>query len=302
MSIERTRTDRGDPFLGGPAAPGEVAGGVHVLEVGTGMLRSNVYFVRAGSAWVLIDAGSAGCEDRIRQAADSLFGASARPAAILLTHIHPDHSGSAPGLSAAWDCPVYVHPDEMRFATADATTYFTAYEPYRARSRHWRPPPLDRWILLPAMHLIPRRRRDKLIEEQSLKARARALGAGGTVPGLPGWEFIPTPGHTPGHVSYFRAADSLLIAGDAVVTVELNSLRGLTLWTLGRQERKLAGPPRYFTWSRRVAEESVGLVDELRPAIVAPGHGRAMEGSRVAEELKALAGSLAVATAVAGPG
>ena len=46
----------------------------------------------------------------IAAAAESLFGAGTRPAAILLTHIHPDHSGSALELARRWDLPVLVHP------------------------------------------------------------------------------------------------------------------------------------------------------------------------------------------------
>lgn len=57
----------------------EIAAGVHTLEVGGGITRSKVYFVRAGSSWVLIDTGSANCSREIQQAADSLFG----PATLL---------------------------------------------------------------------------------------------------------------------------------------------------------------------------------------------------------------------------
>jgi glyoxylase-like metal-dependent hydrolase (beta-lactamase superfamily II) len=282
----------------GTLALDQVAGGVHVLEAGAGILRSNVYFVRSSSGWVLIDTGQSGCEHRIRRAAGELFEGGGPPAAILLTHIHPDHSGAAPGLARAWDCPVYVHPDELRLATADASTYFATYGRYSAGSRRWRPPALDRWVLLPLMHLMPRARRDSLLDEQSLRDRARALDAGGAVPALPGWEAVPTPGHTPGHVAYFRGSDGLLIAGDAVVTVELNSLSGLLLWALGRREQRLSGPPWYFTWNRRVARESVTTIARLRPAILAPGHGPARAGAEVAEELQGLANRFARATVV----
>jgi hypothetical protein len=43
-----------------------------------GIMRSNVYFVRSGSSWLLIDAASANCAKEIRQAAVSLFGADSR--------------------------------------------------------------------------------------------------------------------------------------------------------------------------------------------------------------------------------
>ncbi len=40
------------------------------------------------------------------------------------------------------------------------------------------------------------------------------------LPGLPDWEAVPTPGHTPGHVAFFRRSDRVLITGDALVTVD----------------------------------------------------------------------------------
>lgn len=263
-----------------------VADDVFGLEVGRGMLRSNVYFVRSGSKWVLMDTGFAGCAGAIRRSAATLFGERDGPVAILLTHIHPDHSGAAPKLSRDWDCPVYVHPDELRFATAGASTYFATYEQYWDGHRRWRPPPLDRWILLPLMHVLPQQRRNRMLDEQSLEARARSLETHGTVPHLVGWEAIPTPGHTPGHVVFFRRLDRLLIAGDAVTTVELNTVRGLSLWTAGGGQEKLAGPPRYFTWNWRVATDSIATIARLEPAIVAPGHGPARQGADVAAAMK----------------
>ena len=51
--------------------PQEIAPGVYCLEVGKGIMRSNVYFVRSGSSWVLVDTGSAKCEREIREATQS---------------------------------------------------------------------------------------------------------------------------------------------------------------------------------------------------------------------------------------
>ena len=47
------------------------------------------------------------------------------------------------------------------------------------------------------------------------------------IPELPNWAVIHTPGHTPGHLSLYRRRDGVLITGDAVVTVDLNSLLGV---------------------------------------------------------------------------
>lgn len=57
---------------------------------------------------------------------------------------------------------------------------------------------------------------------------------------------VTTPGHTPGHVSYLRPSDGVLVTGDVLITLRINSLSGLLF---GR--RGLSGPPWYTTWDRR---------------------------------------------------
>ncbi len=205
-----------------------------------GRTQTNVYFVRSGSSWVLIDAGWARDAPRIQRAAESLFGTDSRPAAILLTHDHPDHEGAALRLAHTWDCAVYMHPAELPIATRDfAAMLATAM-------------PLDRWVVLPLMRAMGRRRREAVFARSSLGEVARTLEPDAGIPGLPGWACIPTEGHTPGHVSYLRPADRVLITGDAVVTLKMNSLLGLLL-----QRPGLSGPPWYTTWSQRAARESI---------------------------------------------
>jgi glyoxylase-like metal-dependent hydrolase (beta-lactamase superfamily II) len=256
----------------------EVAPDVYGLEVGEGISRANVYFVRSGSSSVLIDAGLANCGGIIRRTAESLFGANARPASILLTHNHPDHSGSAVELARMWDCPVYVHPDELPYAAIDDLATIEKYAN-----------PLDRWIVLPILRMMPRERVEATISGSSIKALVRAFDPRAAVPGLPGWESIPTPGHTPGHVAFFRTSDRVLIAGDAVVTVELNSVWGFLLWGLRLNKQRVSGPPWYSTWNWKMAKESVALLARLEPRVLATGHDVPISGSAIARELSAFA-------------
>lgn len=65
--------------------------------------------------WVLVDTGLPGTASVIRRAAAKRFGRNARPAAIVLTHGHFDHAGSAVTLAEEWDVPVFAHPNEMPF-------------------------------------------------------------------------------------------------------------------------------------------------------------------------------------------
>jgi glyoxylase-like metal-dependent hydrolase (beta-lactamase superfamily II) len=233
----------------------EVAAGVFLVVLGRGALAANVYFVRSGGSWVLVDAGWSRSGDAIRQAAGSVFGPGMAPTAIALTHIHPDHSGSAGELARAWHVPVFVQPAELPLAAGALVPEFAN--------------PLDQWLVAPILKLMPAKKRAALTAAGSLIDVIRGIDVG--VPGLVGWECIATPGHTPGHVAYFRRSDGVLITGDAVLTIDLNSISGYV-----RGRAKLAGPPRYSTWKWFTAIDSIMRLAVVRPNIVLPGHGRPM--------------------------
>jgi deazaflavin-dependent oxidoreductase (nitroreductase family) len=236
-------------------APQQIAPGVYFLTIGRGVAGSNIYFVRSASTWTLVDAAWGRNAEAIRTAAESLFGPGARPAAILLTHIHPDHSGSAGMLARSWDVPVYVHVDEVPMAAGE-------YLPQYAM-------PLDRWVIAPFMGMLPSRIRKRIEAAGSITDVVRPLDPQAGVPGLPDWDCVPTPGHTPGHVAYLRGSDGVVIAGDAVLTVDLNSVGGVLFGS-----QRVAGPPWYTTWDRQMAQRSVGALADLEPRVLAPGHGR----------------------------
>jgi len=254
-------------------SPQEIAPGVHYLEVGRGIMRSNVYFVGSEPSWALIDAGSEDCGEAIQEAAETLFGRDTRPAAVLLTHDHPDHAGAALALARLWDLSVYVHPDEMPMVRGNMET-FKKYAN-----------PLDRWMVLPIMRTMGKRRTQEIIDQSSFKEVARALDPGADLPGLPDWELIPTPGHTPGHVAFFRAGDRVLISGDALVTVDLNSPLSLL-----RSRPRVAAGPWYTTWDRQAARRSIAALAALEPWVLAGGHGAPMSGPDLAARLRILAG------------
>jgi glyoxylase-like metal-dependent hydrolase (beta-lactamase superfamily II) len=256
----------------------EIASGVYCMEVGKSVSRSNVYFVRSGAAWVLIDAASGNCGRVIQKTAELLFGSNTRPVSILLTHDHPDHAGSALELARFWGCPVYVHNDELPIATVGDLSTIKKYAN-----------PLDRWIILPLLRAMPRRWVESMLSKSSLKEVVQGFNPNAAVPGLPDWECIPCPGHTAGHVAFFRANDRLLITGDAIVTVDLNSFWGFLLWALRINKQRVSGPPWYSTCNQIAANDSIAVLTALKPRILASGHGVPMVGGSFAIELLAFA-------------
>jgi len=245
------------------AQPSEIAKGVWLVSRGTG--KSNVYLVRSGPSWTLIDAAWAHHGELIRKSAEMLFGVNAPPAAILLTHLHPDHAGSAAELARAWSVPVYVHQGELPLPSGKL-----AYSD-----------PIDR-VIGPFTRFLPEG------EFEACLRLATAFDPAAGVPGLPGWQCVPTPGHTPGHVSYFRPADRVLISGDAVLTVSARSL-----WGVLPGQHEISGPPRISTWDWAAATKSVAGLARLEPRVLAPGHGTPMTAPATAAALRSLSDRLA---------
>ena len=213
----------------------------------------NLYLWGRGASWVLIDAGLRGSADAIRTAAEERFGPGAKPKAIVLTHGHFDHVGALDDLLARWDVPVYAHVQELPHLTG-AADY----------------PPPDPTVGKGVMALLSFAYPNQAID---LGSRVQALPEDGTVPNMPGWCWVHTPGHTQGHVSLFRDEDRCLIAGDAIVTTKQESL-----YAVATQAEELHGPPAYFTPDWIAARRSVERLAALEPAIAATGHGTPLRG------------------------
>jgi glyoxylase-like metal-dependent hydrolase (beta-lactamase superfamily II) len=208
----------------------------------------NLYFIRADdNSWVLVDTGLPLQAWRVSSAAAGQFGTGIKPLAIILTHGHFDHAGNALALSEEWNVSVYAHELEI--------PYLTGKSDY---------PPQDPTVggaLAEMSRVFPHSGYD-------FGNRVKELPSDGTIPGLSEWRYIHTPGHTAGHISLFRERDRVLIAGDALATVNQESL--VTLVTL---ERELRRPPAPLTTDWDAARDSINRLADLRPSVIAAGHG-----------------------------
>ena len=234
--------------------------------VSPGLARLGIVFVNVyalgepGGSWVLVDAGLRGSGGYIRRAVEGRFGAGARPESIVLTHGHFDHVGAARDLAEGWDVPLFAHPLE--------TPYLTGRSDY---------PPRDPTMGGAMAHM------SRLMPDHGYDfgGRVLPLPTDGGVPGAPGWVWLLTPGHTPGHVSLIHESDGVLLAGDALATMDLDS------WSAYLSRRRAfnrPSPP--FTSDWAAAHDSTKRLANLEPAVVAAGHGLPVSGEGVTEELR----------------
>lgn len=217
----------------------------------------NVYFIGTpGEPWVLVDTGLPGSAPKIIESAKARFGGGVAPEAIVLTHGHFDHTGSALALAEYWNVPIYAHPLEMPYLTG--------------RSDYPPADPTTGGAIGFLSRFMSSRGRDlgERICELSSSSGKLAASPTGEVPGAPDWQWIATPGHSPGHISLFRESDRVLIAGDAFATMNMESWSGLLG---GRQRLARAGAPFNLDWDQ--TKESVHKLAELRPSAAACGHG-----------------------------
>jgi glyoxylase-like metal-dependent hydrolase (beta-lactamase superfamily II) len=240
----------------------EVATGVWGMRI----VFTNIYMIATGNRneWVLVDAGLKGFAGDIQKMAADLFGPDNPPEAIILTHGHFDHVGALKKLLKTWnDVPVYAHPLELPYLTG-----LSAYPP---------PDPTVGGGLMSMLSILyPKKPID-------VGDQIRVLPESGSLPHLPEWLSVFTPGHSPGHISLWRQQDKLLIAGDAFVTTKQESAFSVAI-----QKRELSGPPKYFTADWIAAAASVKKLRDLQPAIAATGHGKPMYGQELTEGLNYL--------------
>ncbi len=216
----------------------------------------NVFFVGEpgqGIQWTLINALFCGYADAIRQRAQQLYGPTNPPQAIVLTHGHADI------LVAYAVC-----------LNSGATYPFTrtAERPYLTGISSYPPPDpaiggggmaLMSWVLP--------------IGPEDFGDVLTVVNENDRIPELPDWQVVHTPGHSPGHISLFRASDRTLLAGDAFVTTNQNSLSSII-----NQTEEVHGPPAYFTCDWVAAEQSVKRLALFNPLKAGTGHGVSMQG------------------------
>ncbi|MFJ9497411.1 MBL fold metallo-hydrolase [Brevibacillus centrosporus] len=216
------------------------------------------------NGWFLVDTGMPKSADEIRKAAEQRFGANHPPQAILLTHGHFDHVGAVVELSTHWNVPVYAHEKEFPYLTGEQNYPEADFT-------------VEGGLVAKLSSLFPN-------EAITVGKPLKKLPDDGSIPGLAGWRWLHTPGHSPGHVSFFREKDRALIAGDAFIAVRQDSL-----FQVLTQLPEISGPPRYFTTDWVAARDSVRRLADLQPSVAITGHGPPLSGETLSSGLQKLA-------------
>ncbi len=167
-----------------------------------------------------------------------------------LTHVHPDHQGSSHAICEALSIPLWC-------SEADADAMERPGEMMARLPRHWLTDTIGPiWAGPP--HPVANRLRE-----------GDQVGS---------FHVIETPGHTAGHLAFWREDDRVLVLGDVV--------SNLDLWT-GRP--KLCEPQRIFSIDPAQNRRSSRHLIELEPRLVAFGHGPPLRDTRrFVEYLKTL--------------
>ena len=191
----------------------------------------NVYIVGD----VLVDTGLRTSAGKIREALGDR-----ELKAIAITHAHGDHGGSARKLAKELGLPVWIGAADRESAE---TGKVVAKSPYNK-------PPLS--LIAGAMGNMPS------------VSIARDLREGDEL--TAGFTVLDTPGHSPGHVSFWRESDRTLLCADVFFNMNLlTTVPGL------RQ------PPGPLSVDPALNRKSERRVAELEPAVAGFGHGPVIE-------------------------
>ncbi|PSM40656.1 MBL fold metallo-hydrolase [Streptomyces dioscori] len=229
----------------------QVADGIHLVHGS----NTNWVILTEGDAVTLVDTGYPGDREKVLASLAAVGSSPEAVTAVLVTHAHNDHLGSAEYLSSTYGTPVYTHEAEVPHARRDFLHQVTVGEVLK---NAWRPGVVP-W----AVHAL----RSGGTAHVPV-ARPQAFPAEGALD-LPGRPVpVHTPGHTAGHCAFHLPEAGVVISGDGLVN--------------GHPTSRVAGPqllPVMFHHDRGGALASLDAFEALPGDILLPGHGPVHHGS-----------------------
>jgi len=229
----------------------EVTSGVFFVEASD----TNFVLLVNGQSVTSVDSGYPKDRDLVDAAVAGIGRSLSDVGAVVLTHGHVDHKGSAERLRRDHQIPAHCHTDEAPIARGEIKQQISTFELRRA----WRPK-----IFRFAFHAI---RSGGLQPEHLTEVTTFADGDQLDVPGHP--IVVHTPGHTQGHASLHLPEQGVLISGDALITIDL--------WDHDRRGPQMIRPQ--FNHDHQQAIQSLDRLAALEANVILPGHGEIWRGS-----------------------
>jgi glyoxylase-like metal-dependent hydrolase (beta-lactamase superfamily II) len=228
--------------------PPEIAQGVYRL----GTRWVNFYLVAEEAEFTLIDAGYPGYWKYLSAAIDALGAGPEAIRAVIVTHHHADHAGTAERLRSTAGSRVLVGQGD---AWIVAGKYPSHASPGFYRQSSTRPSGIR--FLAHSAVAGGAKYRPVLSLEALTKNQTLDLPGGPRV--------IHTPGHTAGHYSVALPERGVLLSGDALATFDyVTGKHGLGLHRLNDD--------------REIALASLDRLDAVDAEVVLPAHGEPWTG------------------------
>ena len=230
---------------------------------------SNWIVVRDGTGFIIIDSGYPGDRGHVLACLRHLGLEPADARALLLTHGHVDHTGSAAYFSESFGTPVLCAPEEVAHVRGREKHQVTLGQ---VLARAWRPR-VFRWMV----HAI---RAGALAAKPVPRAEAWDAARLRDLPGSP--EAVLLPGHTPGNAAILLPSAGAIAVGDSFVS--------------GHPLSRTTGPQMLHPMYHSDPAGALAALDSLagtESAVILPGHASACFAEPVPRPVR---------TRAAGPG
>ena len=196
---------------------------------------SNQYLIVEKSGLTLVDAGLPGNAKNIRKALEKKGLDYFSIKRILITHADGDHYGAANDIHKETKAEIWagkIEADAMKTGGS---------------SRKLHPTGIAKLFYSLTSSLIKSNPTtvDRILQDGETLKIAGLL------------KVIATPGHTPGHLSYFLPSTKILFCGDTIRIVHNQPLP-----SVGSN-----------TWDEKIAQDSCALQLALKPSLICAGHG-----------------------------
>jgi glyoxylase-like metal-dependent hydrolase (beta-lactamase superfamily II) len=179
-----------------------VVAGVHRVEDAF----TNWYVIETDGRLTVVDAGVPSSWDSLHALLRAIERSPDDIQAVVLTHAHFDHVGFAERARRELGVPVYVHEND-----APLTRHPWRYDHERPRAPYFA-------TQVKAMPIVAALARHRAFFPSAVKEVIRFDGGTLPVPGSPNVVF--SPGHTLGHCALHLPDRDVLLAGDALVTLD----------------------------------------------------------------------------------